>query len=311
MPQEPEAAEDPEAAAAAARAAAALLQAPPPPTIPETLAPLRFTMAASELSYLTQWVLATELRLAGAADAPDALEAATARAGGRVSAALMARGGGGGADDDGDAVAAEPATVELAPAVVLPFQVARLKARLAEKRDWLLRVERAWDDVEARYGAAAAEAAAVSSGGGAAAAEAADGKQQQQEQGEQRQQQQQQQGDQPDHQQQQAGGADGADADADAPPAPGSAAAARAAALARVELQVEEIEALAAKVELAAADAEAAAAALQARFHRGRFALYPHVNSPARLIRALVGRAGAGASVAAVGSPAVAAGGDE
>jgi hypothetical protein len=115
-------------------------------------------MVASEIAYLVQWVLATELRLGGAgvgagssdaaaaaaAAASDRAEALAQAAADRVGAALLERGsagaggaagGAGGGDGAAEAVA-EPATVALAPAVVLPFQVARLKARLAEKRDW-------------------------------------------------------------------------------------------------------------------------------------------------------------------------------
>jgi hypothetical protein len=135
--QQPEQVPPPQPAQPLLAAAAAL---PAPAAL---LGPLRFTMAASELAYLVQWVLATELRLGGSTAGEAAAaraEAAAQAAGNRVSAALMARSAGRAGEEGcglpAEGAAGEPATVELAPAVVLPFQVARLKAKLAAKRDW-------------------------------------------------------------------------------------------------------------------------------------------------------------------------------
>lgn len=121
------------------------------------LGPLHFSMAASELAYLVQWALASELRLegssgssaaaGGSSNAAARIEAVAQAAGDRISTVLLdhsnsAAGGTAAADQQGQGEVAmgggevEPATLALAPARVLPFQVARLKTRLAQKRDW-------------------------------------------------------------------------------------------------------------------------------------------------------------------------------
>eukprot|EP00878_Enallax_costatus_P030973 GHUV01033795.1.p1 GENE.GHUV01033795.1~~GHUV01033795.1.p1 ORF type:complete len:346 (+),score=186.64 GHUV01033795.1:359-1396(+) len=244
---------------------------------PQPPAPQRFSMTPSELIYMVEWVLISELKKLPGMTA-DSAQKAAAHIKGQFAAQLQeqqAAGEGTAAvgQQEGAAAGAQAQQVTL-----LPHQVEQLKAALQDKHNKLLQEEAAWVQLRQQYSAVdkpAATPAPAAQGsdrqGDPTPAPAATG----------------------------AGTSAQAAAAADGTAAPGCTPAAAVespmgrvsaqgeSTLRSVSLKVEMLTALVSKMEHLVSSAEAAARSLQVGYHNEKFKVFPHINSPAALIKSI------------------------